>query len=755
MKPMNLPRTIALLCAATAGAHVSTAGAQSEPQAGEGGLETVVVTANRRLESQQLVPMTITTFTPEQLTTQGVSNAIALPLITPGLSVTRTLVGANLFLRGVGTTSAGYSTEAPIAMYLDGLYLPNSAAAAFSFNNIERIEVLKGPQGTLYGRNTTGGLIHVITKEPGDVAALDASVSYANYDTVSANFYGSLPLGETLAANFAATYTDQSEGWGTNQFLGDEAYLFKDLGFQAKLRWTPNDATTITLRGFYDEMETDQGNNAGIYPGSVAIDGTPFLGEFQTATRVKPWSKQRQYNLSLKAEFDLGAATLTSLTGYIDNRSPSNQVQNGIPGNPVLGQSAVYLDGVQTAETVSQEFNLASNPSDSRLSWIAGLFYYHDETMIQTDVYGTCIGTTCAPAPVPTRTTGRPETTSYSGYGEGTWSFTDATRLTLGLRYTNDHKTLEGFAEPSPGHPNTLPALPPTAVIRPGDPYPGNPAGIDTDVTWDELTWKVAFAHDFSDRVNSYVSYNRGFKSGGFNPISFVNQPSDPEILDAYEIGLKTELFNRQLRFNIAAYYYDYSDIQLRTTAPPSPPGGSILFNAANAEMKGIDADFVWVPTDKLTINGGVAWLDAEYTEFPSGICTSPRPIGGPILGGVVSVPCDLAGHTPPSAPELSYSLSVTYAFDTSIGGFSLNASDSYKSDYFWEPGNRLRQDAFHVVNASVTWTALNPAFSVQLFGRNLADEFYFASGAEGAAGNDLQVPAPPRSYGVMLRYQF
>lgn len=265
------------------------------------GVDEIVVTANRRAENQQEVPISIAAFSGETLKSQGVVNVVDLPQLTPGLGFTRTLVGTNAFLRGVGTTSAGYSTEAPIATYIDGLYLPNSAASSFSFNNVERIEVLKGPQGTLYGRNTTGGLIHVITKEPGDVAAIDMSASYANYDTVQANFYGSTPLTDTVAVNFAALYINQGDGWGRNLFTGQEAFRFKDIGFQGKLQWKPGPETKITLRGFYDRVKTDQSNAVAMYPGSVGTDGSVYRGEYLINTRLTPFTRQRQYNLSLRA----------------------------------------------------------------------------------------------------------------------------------------------------------------------------------------------------------------------------------------------------------------------------------------------------------------------------------------------------------------------------------------------------------------------------------------------------------------------
>ena len=369
--------------------------AQENAAASEEGVGEIIVTANKRAQNQQEVPISIAAFEGETLKTMGVQSTVDLPQITPGLSITRTLVGASAFLRGVGTTTAGYSTEVPIATYVDGLYLPNSAAAAFSFNNIERIEVLKGPQGTLYGRNTTGGLIHVITRDPDSETSIDSSVSYSSYETVQANFYGSTPLSDTLAANVAMVYIDQGKGWGRNLFTGAEVFKLNDFGVQGKLQWRPTDATKVTLRGFYDKTTTDQGNAAYIYPGSVGSEGSVFLGEYNINARINPRANQRQYMVSLKGEQDLGFATLSSISGYINNLSRSLQVQTGNLGQVAPGRAPVFLGGnPQKARTYSQELNLTSNGEGS-LQWILGAFYYNDKTTISADVLA------CAPALAP------------------------------------------------------------------------------------------------------------------------------------------------------------------------------------------------------------------------------------------------------------------------------------------------------------------------------------------------------------------
>jgi len=716
--------------------------AAGAPQGGDAGVAEIIVTANKRAQNLQQVPIAIAAFTAETLTTQGIKNVVDLPQLTPGLGFTRTLVGTNAFLRGVGTTSAGYSTEAPIATYVDGLYLPNSAASSFSFNNIERIEVLKGPQGTLYGRNTTGGLIHVITKEPGDVPAVDASVSYGNFDTVQVNFYGSTPLSDTLAVNFATLYINQDDGWGKNLFTGKDVYTFNDFGFQGKLRWQPGADTKITLRGFYDKTNTDQGNAVAVYPGTTGTDGSVYPGKYLINTRLTPFATQRQYSVSLKAEQGLGFARLTSITGYINNLSHSLQTQGPILGQPVAGQSAINMSGLQSAKTFSQELQLASDDPASALQWMIGAFYYHDKTLIDLSVNGTCVDTVCAPAPPPVRTAGRQETKSYSVFAEGTYSLTDTTRVTLGLRYTDDRKIMSGVMEYIQDLPNSLP------------PFSTGPIGIDTDVSFSKLTWRAVLAQDLSDTVHAYASYNRGFKSGGFNPTSFTNPASRPEVLDAYELGVKSELFDRMLRLNLSGFYYEYDDIQLRSSAPPAPPGSTILYNAASARIKGIDVDFQFAPVSGLTISGGLEYLDAKYHDFPGGVCTTPRPIGGAVLGGTVTTNCDLSGARLPQAPKFSYSLSATYTLRTDAGTFDFNASDGYKSTFAWEPDNRLKQKGYHLLNASITWSPKDSPFSVQVYGRNLANKYYFTSGSNGG-GNDGYLPGAPRTYGVKARVQF
>ncbi|WP_066964069.1 TonB-dependent receptor [Rhizorhabdus dicambivorans] len=723
------------------------------------GVQDIVVTATRRLESQQLVPSVVTAFSAESLVAQGVTTVSELSRIVPGLQVQRAGAANNLYLRGVGTNTAGFNAESPVAVYLDGLYLPNAGSSPFSFNNIERIEVLKGPQGTLYGRNSTGGLVNVITRNPGREFKLDASVGYANYDTFNANLYASAPLGDDLAANIAVTHTNQADGWGRNTVDGSDLFTNKETGLQGKLRWTPGDKTTIQLQGAYVDVKTDQGNVNSVYPGSIGLDGNGFLGEYVAGDRRTPFVDSKFRAASLKIEHDLGPVSLMSLTGYIDAQALSLLNRFGIPG-AFVGQGTVWSDIYGRSKTFSQELQLTSNPDDdSPFSWIAGLYYFHDNTTTRFDTLTPCAGNTAASCirlpgnAAPSRTAARATTRSYAAYGEGTYKLTPSTRVTLGARYTRDDKGLSGLISYLQGRPNSITVGPPglPQPVSPGLPTATLPA-IPTSKTYSKPTFKVVLAQDLEEDVHAYASYNTGFRAGTYNVTSFSNPPIPPETLDAFELGIKSDLFGRVLRLNAAVFYMDYKKIQLRTSAPPAPVGSVIIYSASSAKIKGVDLDFELVPARGLSITGSMEYLDTRYGTLLSQ-CSVP-PGAGPNGGGNRTiVPCNNSGHRMPYAPRFSYTLGFNYTFETQVGSFNFGVSDAYKSKMFWDPANRLSQKAFHLVNASTTWTSSNEKFDVQLFVRNLTGKYYLVAGSETSA--DLHVPGAPRTYGIKLGVHF
>ena len=746
--PSNVADPTAM--APTAPADAATSGPSVTPQAG---VQDIVVTATRRSENLQKVPVNVTAVQASTLNALKITDTSGLQQLAPGLTIVR---GGGIvpFIRGVGTATSGFTTEIPVAVYLDGIYQPNASTGLFSFNNIERIEVLKGPQGTLYGRNSTGGLINVVTRDPGTRPEVDASASYANYKSSDIKLYGSTPLTSNLFFNLAASYANQGDGYARNLFTGNDVMKTRSGGAQAKLLWKPGPDTVIELRGLYNYNKSDLGLAFMLLPGTVAADGTRPAGEYKTDTRRDPYSVLNQYNINLKVEQDLGFAKLTSLSSYSHARQPLRYTQSGNPGQPIAGQAATNVNQIGSDRTITQELQLTSNSNGSPFQWVAGAYYFNDNTRVENDVYGTCVGAICA-GPLPTSLVAYPKTRSYSGYGEVTYNVTPTTHVTGGLRYTSDQKTISGTTRPLQGQPNTPARLPATTVISPGDPFPGNPNGIDTSSTFNKLTFRAVLAQDITPDIHAYASYNRGFKSGTYNVTVFTNPVSKPEVLDAIAAGVKSELFNHLLRVNVEGFFYNYKDIQLRSTAPPAPPGGAILVNAAKARVSGVDLDAVLAPMRGLTINGDFEYLDAHYKSFPGGTCVRQLIVGGAVIGGAVASPCDLSGARLLQSPKVSFNLGFTYKIATAIGEFALVGSESHKSSYNQVADGVVMTKPYDIVNASLTWTPDSRRYYVQVFGKNLAKAYYITGGSEAVAGNDVYTAGAPRTYGVEVGFHF
>ena len=736
--------------------------AQEGEDVSSGGLETIVVTATRRSVNLQRVPATIEAVSASTLKDFNVTGVLQLPSLVSGLVVTPS-GGNNIFLRGIGSPSTGFN-EAQTAVYIDGLYLANPAASILSFNNIDRVEVLKGPQGTLYGRNVTGGLISVITRDPGTAAHIDASIGYANYQTLTTNLYASAPLGETFGANIAIYHQKQSKGWGVNLFTGHDDQKSDETGVEVKLQYRPSSSTKVTASFIYDYNNRDVGYAYEVYPGTLGTDGTPYLGQYRHLSRIDAKAPTKIYIGALKVQQDLGFANLMSLTGYQTSHADV-LFQGGVPilGQPVAGQSAAYAPFYEQNKTFSQEFQLTSAPSESRLDWVAGAFYYNDHTLLQLDSYNTCVGAVCAPGAAPSRNTGRPVTYSLSGYGDMTYRFFNSTRFTVGLRYTSETKTLSGLLTPLPGRPNSVTTLPPAAtattpgtVFFPGQPFPGFPNGIPTRLHFNKLTYRFVLSQDLGDNVHVYVSHNLGFKSGLFNGNGFSNPPARPELLYATEAGFKSELLDHHVRFNLAYFHYTYKDVQVRSIAPPAIPGNAILQNAASVRADGIDGDFSIAVGSGLVINGSFEYLDAKYVNFPGTTIATPgtRTVNGVLVGSpTITQNVNLAGYAVPHAVPFSASFGFSYKVDTSLGAFSFSGNDHYNSPYSMVTDNSVRQNRHHVLDASLNWTSSDKRYDVNLFVRNLTKQYVYAVGQ--TSTNFTIVPGAPQTFGAIFGVHF
>ena len=699
---------------------------------GAGAIEEILVTATKRSQSMQDVAISMSAFSGEQLEELGIDEPLALNFQIPGLMMNQQNGGLTPVIRGIGTLDVSAGQESSVSVYIDGMLSVAPYGNTFSFNNIERIEVLKGPQGTLFGRNSAGGLIHVITKTPQQETEVYGSVSFGDYDTLRAKLYATTGLSDTLAADIAITYLNQDKGYGENVDTGTEFDTQEDLLIRSKWLWTPTEKTTVTAAFMYSDTEYTCCIAKQFLPDAVGLDGvTGYTGDFYNITGlIDPDATSDGYNIALTIEHEFANFTIKSITSYqeLDAFQSFDNDQTLVPIVDVWIDEQLY-------ETWTQEIQLISN-TDSRLQWIVGAFYMDDEAGFGgpygLGLEGAGVGG------VGLSIDGIISTESIAVFGEITYAISESTELTVGARYTDDQRDhLAGIQVHIPifdadgnfvGGPEVAVALPPTA----------------NDESWNEPTYRVILSHRFNDQVMVFGSYSRGFKAGNFNAVGPFDLPTEPEIVDTFEIGFKSDLFDRRLRLNGAIYYNEYDDIQLGVTVGPS----IVTVNATSAESQGFEFDATAVLSDNLELLFGFSYIDSEILDFPNAICFFPNP-----AGGSDEVICDASGNTLPRAPEFTFNIAPTLTVPMGGGHFRATIGLYYNDGFFWTFDNVREESSYTLLNASIGWTAADERWGIRLFGANLLDEEYSRFTAIQGVGDSF-VAANPMTYSLELNFR-
>lgn len=737
----------------------------SNPQSGEG-LQEIVVTAQKREQNAQNVGIAITAFSADTIRQLGVSEPKDLGHFTPNLTVKNVLnKSAPVFtIRGIGNAAFTSNSVAPVGVYVDELFLPTNTMMSFSVFDTERVEVLKGPQGTLFGRNTTAGAVSFTTKKP-RVGETDgyAKIGFGNYSTIDFETAGTVTLNDNTAVRLAAKWNRQGQGTFTNRInnTSDDVGKGDTLALRASLVTKLNDLDIyLNVHGGRDRSENEPwvgigraalDNPTGPAPELPGVGGLQyrnlchplattsiwtFINDANCVNRVgyhDPYPDPRvgefsgnpkvtsdSFGALLKLNLDLGAASLTSVTALEQLDKTTSEDFDGGPYR--IGDTSYH----NQINVFSQELRLTSAHSIAdRIDWIAGGLYYRDRQHV-TDLYGyrDRVNHDVLVDFVQT-------TESIAGYLHTETRITDSLKLNAGVRLTHDRVAFDGG----------------TSVVNKDSDFTGavtffsvdSPILTDSAISSTELTGKVGLDFKVAPDILLYASYSHGYKAGVWNgtwaTVPGEHSGTKPEFIDAYEAGFKSELFNRHLRLNGAVYHYDYKDMQLFVDLPD---GRFTVFNAGKATVNGAELEFTGLITDHFELRGGVGYTDAKVTAAVAGI--------------------NFPDAVPANTPKWTYNVIGRYTGDlTGSLSYHVQASYSWQDMVFFSLDNlkASSQDAYGLIDLRAGIDS-DKGWSLEGWVKNAANKTYFteilASGSASLISGQI---GAPRTYGVSLSLDF
>ena len=748
-------------------------------------IEEIIVTARRREESLMSTPTSITAFTTDELQARQIDQIDQIAKATPGLVFQRQAGHNNhtsrIFIRGIGQDDYVPTKQVGVGLYVDGVYVAQNAGSLIEVVDVESIEVLRGPQGTLFGRNTIGGAIQVNTIKPREEFEADVELLAGSYDRWRVKGRVNIPFSDTFYGRFAALVQEKDgfiktplspssdEGKG-----GDNI----DAG-RVALRWTPNDSLTIDFAGDYSKQQSH---------GAPQVLGTTINNAF--VGRGPRITNAAQYNWAVApalgaGQFDnsyfLGDETHTSLTGEENNVESEVlgvhlTVQWDISDNMLFKSITSYRDididangdfdhtplsvfhgsDNHEGEAYSQELQLSGSAFDERMHWVTGLYYYAEEILnLNTVLFPTFHLVSGSNV----------DNKSTAVFGQFTYDLSEKWSLTLGGRYTDedldsiandDHSYITAWF--CPWQPSPPPAgihnlfvcqqqgpgfagYAPVAVPPANTPFPGSFRILPNNETFtsDENQFEpyVNLAYNFTDQLMGYVSYAEGFKGGGFTqriPPGRTVESFAPEFANVYEIGAKWS--GEKIRLTSALFYTDYEDLQVLTTRLL----GGTTENAADAEIKGGELELLVAITDRFRISLGLSYVDGQYNDVDEFVSFDEN-------------------NDLPFLTEWQHNASASYVLPLSTGDLVARVDYSYTDEYYSEAENlpeHLYGD-YSLWNASLTYTHRSEKWQVALAGRNLADEYYKVSGSQSFSrtGWAQQVVGPPREWSLRFSYSF
>ncbi len=719
--------------AQTATTTPSAPQAQSD-EADQNGLRDIIVTATRTGASQlQKTPLAISAFSADQMAQTLTSNVRDLAQFVPSMNISQVTANPVITLRGVGTNNVFNGSDPDVTMQVDGIYYARPSAQANDFIDIERVEVLRGPQGTLYGRNAIGGTINVISRKPSDVMTGEVALTGGNYSAFQGQAYISGPVVPgKVQVSLSGTYSrhDNYERNINPTAVQSGVFNAHRGGVRGQIRIAPSDRIEAITRADYVAQDE---NLPGPYhlqvPFALAPLASSLVGNYRKVAIDNPsTNKYNGYGVSEEINIELADnLSLKSLTGFRWNAYRLTTDNDGTELNRIKG--AFH----ETEKSQSQEFDL--NAKVGNLDAVIGAYYFHDTAF--TDVSATII----APANIKINSLVNFFTRSYAGFAQGTYHLTPHVSFTAGIRYTTEKKGIDVFVT--------------RTSLATGATLPGFPIIFQTQPVFKAWTPKFGLDWKATPNLLLYASITKGFKSGGTNYAanSLATAAFNPEIMWSYEAGFKADLLDRRLRLNMTAFHYDYSNLQIQSSISP---GVVSIGNAAQAKVDGIEAELTARITPHFTLSGNGSLLKARYSTFTTasvGAALAPLIASDPRYNAARGI-FDATGNRLNQAPPYSATIAAQNDFPLGVDGGSITARGDvyFQGRTYYDPQNSVytSQAPYALLNAQLGYASQDKSFQVTAFVKNITKKQYlFAFQSNGVAPAGFA--GAPRTFGLRI----
>lgn len=709
MKKSSLRVAVMTLSTVAAVGHYSTTSAQNDQLV----LEEVFVTAERRDGSLQDVPLAVSAFDGAEIERRQSFNVKDIVNNVPNLVGVNNVgqgTATTVFLRGVGTTESIVTVDTAMGFYLDDVYIARQGVNNFSLYDVERVEVLRGPQGTLYGRNTNAGAINVVTTKPQDENVLAGEFSYGEFDRVNVKGMANVVLMEDTLFLRVNALSQTGDGYVDNALLGKDVNDIDFWGWRAGLRWLPSENVEVIITA--DDSTSDQN---GVYALNV-LSGIPD-DLFQSSSRTDIFNESETDGIAMTVNWDISPSL--SFQSITSSRTTLQKWELDLSDGNIFD-----LFTINDSDQLSQEFKVSGSAFNDRLQYSAGVFYFDEDSY-------SFIGDRFFLGSLLAREY-NVDVESMAAYFDGTFDVTDNLSIVLGGRYTRDEKAID--IEAAVG-------VPPGFSLTGGSPTWNsatlNALGTPTKLDFNDFTPKIGLKYAFSDDLDGYVTFTEGYRAGGWaartnDPTQVL--PFDPEVIDSLAVGLKASLLNGRARLNSEYFYYDYQDLFNSATDPDT---GNFAVFTNDAKVQGLEIEGTMRISENLDIFGFVAFSDGEYKDVD--------PAVGASLGNKLQ-----------RLPESSFKLGFTNIWPMAGGSqVRLNADYQYTEDHFTDPPNTElgRSGDIKLLSASLGWESADSRFSVALSCRNCSDEEYNTATLAFAPFGFVSIyPGEPRTWLITLK---